>query len=135
MSAAVMDSSALVRFLLPDGPLPPGAEEALRRAERNEMMQLAPELIVVESAHVLHKKLQQGYISAAEQKELLADLLSIPLRLCSHVPLAGRAVALAREQALSVYDAFFLALAEQHNVRLITADAKLRRAAARLHLA
>jgi len=134
MSAVVLDSSALVRLLLPDGPLPPGAEEALRRAERDEMTLLAPELILVESAHVLHKKRQQGYISADEQKELLEGLLSIPLRLCNHAPLVERAMALAHEQAISVYDAFYLALAEKNNVRLVTADTKLLRAAERLHL-
>jgi len=135
MSAVVLDSSALVRLLLPDGPIPPGAEEALRRAERDEMTLLAPELILVESAHVLHKKRQQGYINADEQKELLADMLSVPLRLFGHPLLVTRALALAQEQAISVYDAFFLALAEKNNVRLITADAKLLRVAERLHLA
>ncbi|MCX7002209.1 MAG: type II toxin-antitoxin system VapC family toxin [bacterium] len=134
MNAVVLDSSALMRMLLPDGPLPADAEEALHRAERGDLLLLAPELALAEGVQVLHKKRQQGRISADEQKELLVDLLSIPLRLFSHKPLLARAMALAHEQALSVYDALFLALAEEFNVRLITADAKLLRAAERMHL-
>ena len=135
MKAVVLDTSALMRLLLPDGPLPAGAEDAIYRAERGDLQLLTPELALAEGAQVLYKKRQQRYINADEQKELLADLLTIPLQLFSHKPLLGRAVALAEEQKLTVYDALFLALAEKYNAVLITADADLLRAAERLHVA
>jgi predicted nucleic acid-binding protein len=135
MKAVVLDTSALLRLLLPDGPLPAGTEDALHRAERGDLQLLTPELALAEGAQVLHKKRQQHYISAEEQKELLADLLSIPLQLFSHKPLLARAVELAEEQKLTVYDALFLALAEKYNAVLITADANLLRTAERLHVA
>lgn len=135
MKAVVLDTSALLRMLLPDGPIPSGAEDALHRAERGDLLLLTPELALAEGAQVLHKKRQQRYINADEQKELLADLLSIPLQLFSHKPLIARAAELAHEQKLTVYDALFLALAEKFNASLITADAQLLHAAERMHFA
>ena len=135
MKAVVFDTSALLRLCLPDGPLPDGAEDAYRRAERGDLHLLAPELILAEGAQALHRKRREGVITPVEQVDLLNDLLSAPLQLFSHKPLAPRAVELAYEHGLTVYDALFLTLAEKYNATLFTTDARLLREARCMHLA
>lgn len=130
----VVDTSALLRLFIPNGPIPDGLTRALREAERGEGALLAPELILPEAAQVLHKKYKQGLLNLEEVEELLNLIISLPIRLFGHKPLLRRAVALARDQKLTVYDALFLALAEGKNGRLITADRVLRESAKRLEL-
>jgi len=126
--SVVVDTSALLRLLLPDGPIPDGMESALREAERGNTALLAPELILAEAAQVLLKKIK-GDLTLEEMGELLGCISSLPIRLFRHKPIIQRSVELALEHKLTVYDAIFLALAEGKNSRLITADRLLQRAA------
>ena len=130
----VIDTSALMRLYIPDGPVPEGLEIALQNAERGNDSLIAPELMLAESGQVLHKKRTQQVLSDEELKALLSSILNLPIRLFSHGDLVGPACALAAEFDLSVYDALFLALAERHNAPLFTADEKLRCAAGQLNL-
>jgi len=126
---AVLDTAALVRLYIPDGPLPEGLEQAMRAAERGEATLLAPELMLAEAAQALHKKRCRRVLSATEAHEILTHLLLLPITYMPHAPLMVRASELAHQCKLTVYDALFLALAEQHSARLITADDSLRAAA------
>jgi len=56
----VVDTSALLRLFIPDGPVPAGMESALRHAERGNNLLLAPELILAEAAQVLLKNRKRG---------------------------------------------------------------------------
>ena len=49
----VIDTSALIRLFIPDGPVPVGLEEFFRGVERGTNIAIAPELLVVESANVI----------------------------------------------------------------------------------
>ncbi len=130
----VLDTSALLRLFIPDGPIPEGLNRALREAERGEGALLAPELILPEAAQVLRRKNQEGLLTGEEMEELLDCILSLPIKLFGHRALIRRAAALAREVNLTVYDALFLALSEAASGRLITADKSLRQAAGKLGL-
>jgi predicted nucleic acid-binding protein len=130
----VIDTSALMRFFIPDGPLPVGLEPALRNAAKGEASLIAPELILAESGQVLHKKRRQKLLEADELDALLDSLLDLPIQLYGHRNLLRSACALAAESGLTVYDALFLALAIRYNASLITADDVLRRAADQLDL-
>ena len=130
----VIDTSALMRFFIPDGPLPVSLEPALRNAAKGEASLIAPELILAESGQVLHKKRRQKLLEADELDALLDSLLDLPIQLYGHRNLLRSACALATESGLTVYDALFLALAIRHNASLITADDVLRRAADQLDL-
>ena len=130
----VVDTSALLRLFIPDGPIPDGLTRALREAERGEGGLLAPELILPEAAQVLRKKHREGILSREEMEELLECILSLPIKLFGHRALIRRASALAREENLTVYDSLFLSLAEAKNGRLITADRALVRTAEKLEL-
>jgi predicted nucleic acid-binding protein len=125
---SVIDTSALVRLYIPDGPLPEGIETALQEAEKGIGSMIAPELIIAEAAQVLLKKARQKIISNQEASRLLESILALPLKLFSHQPLITRAFEVANACAITIYDALFLTLAEQQSAQLITADKTLEKA-------
>lgn len=125
MNTHVIDSSALVRLYIPDGPIPDGLEDAIESAWRAESVAMAPELALVEVGQVLHKKLKSGLLSEAEADEILSAVLDLPLELIGHRELLPHAVDRARRFGITVYDALFLALALEHRARLISADDQL----------
>lgn len=130
----VVDTSALIRLFIPDGPLPDGFEEFLRSVERGLNQAIAPELLIAEVANVINKKRKSGALDDQESDQLFADLLSVPIRLFAHRPIVARAFEIARENDLTVYDTLYLSLAEEHGAVLFSADDKMMKVAQRLGL-
>ena len=128
----VVDTSALIRLFVPDGPIPDTLEGALRSAERGEDVLCAPDLILAEAGQVLHKKRIAGLLTDDEVSRMVGDILSLPIRITPHSDIISPACQIAAREVLTVYDALFLALAEKLGGRLITADAVLRGSADRL---
>jgi predicted nucleic acid-binding protein len=125
MKTAVLDTSALVRLYVPDGPLPEGTEDTIEAAIRAEIVLLVPELALAEAAQVLHKKALAGLLEASEADEVLAAILALPIEVVGHRDLIAAALRLARSTRLSVYDAVFLALARERRADLLSADEQL----------
>lgn len=125
----VIDTSALIRLFVPDGPLHVEVETAFNRAASGADVVLAPHLILVEAASVLMRKQRRGELSMQELQELLPAIEALPIRLCDHGPLLLPACALADAHGLSTYDALYLALAECQGARLITCDEALDKVA------
>jgi predicted nucleic acid-binding protein len=130
----VVDTSAFIRLFIPDGPLPDGFDEFMRGVERGLHVAIAPELLMAEAANVVSKKRKSGEISVDESDQLLSELLSVPIRLFSHRPIIPRAFAMAGEHNVTVYDALYLALAEEHGAVIYSADSSLRKVASNLRL-
>jgi predicted nucleic acid-binding protein len=130
----VVDTSALIRLFVPDGPLPNDFEGFLRGVERGINIAIAPELLLAEAANVINKKQLTGELSKSESDQLLSNILSVPIRLFPHRPILPRAFDLARGHNLSVYDTLSLALAEEHGAVIFTGDRKLLTIAERLKL-
>ena len=130
MKRYVFDTSALLRLYVADGPLVPGAEEALDAAWRGDAVLHVPELLFAEVAQVLLKKQRAALLSNEEAQAILTEVLRLPLQVTGHRVLVVQAVALAEARKLTVYDALFLALAQQHAAELLTADELLGRAIA-----
>jgi predicted nucleic acid-binding protein len=128
----VVDTSALLRLYLADGPLPPSLEPAIQRGCTGDALLLVPDLCLLECASVLLKQVQRELLGVDECRALLADVLQLPLRSTSSSELAAEALDQALVLSLSVYDASYLALALKHGARLITADKQLAKAAASL---
>jgi predicted nucleic acid-binding protein len=131
MNFFVIDTSALLRLFIPDGPLPEGVEDAIRSVERGAASLLAPELLLAEAGQVLKKKRDSGVLTAVEMDDMLTDLLGLPIQLCSHKPILRDAIRRASDAKLTVYDAIFLVLAEKYNATLLTADEQLQKASRR----
>lgn len=130
----VVDTSALIRLFVPDGPLPDDFEGFLRGVERGLNIAIAPELLLADAANVLNKKHLAGELSETESDQLLSDILAVPIRFFPHRPILVRALELARVHNLTVYDTLYLALAEEHGAVIFTGDRKLLTVAARLQL-
>ena len=130
----VVDTSALIRLFIPDGPLPDGFEEFLRGVERGLNTAIAPELLMAESANVLIKKRKSDELTATESDQLLASIMELPIRLYRHRSLLPRAFAMALEYHLTVYDTLYLTLAEEHGAVVYTADLRLQKVAFKLKL-
>jgi predicted nucleic acid-binding protein len=130
----VVDTSALIRLYIPDGPLPGGFEEFLRGVERSLNIAIAPELLMAESANVLNKKRKIDELTGTESEQLLTSIIELPIRLFPHRPLVPRAFELAIDCNLSVYDTLYLALAEEQGAVVFTADLRLQKMAALLGL-
>ncbi|MEA5474670.1 type II toxin-antitoxin system VapC family toxin [Synechococcus sp. CCY9201] len=128
----VLDTSALLRLYLADGPLPPSLEPVIQRGCGGDALLLIPDLCLLECASVLLKQVQRQLLSADESRAILADVLQLPLRHTSASDLAVAALDQAMAFSLSVYDASYLALALKHGAQLITADKQLAKAAASL---
>lgn len=131
----VIDTSALIRLFVPDGPLHPEIETAFNRAAGGTDLVLAPQLLLAEAANVLLRKQRRGELSMPELAELLAAVQALPIRLCDHQAMLMPACALASKHGLTVYDALYLALAEQHGAHLITSDDALDKVARSIGLA
>ena len=130
----VIDTSALLRLFIPDGPIPEGFETFLRGVERGGNMAIAPELLLVESANVLDRKKKMDEISETESVQLLTDVLSMPIRYFPHGPLIPAAFDLAREHRITLYDAVYLALALEQGAVLFSADRLMQKAAQEMHI-
>lgn len=118
----VIDTSALIRLFVPDGPIHPDIEGAFNRAASGADVVLAPQLLLAETGNVLLRKFRRGELSSQELTELLQAIASLPIRHCDHEPLLMPACALAQSHNLTLYDALYLAVAEQHGARLLTND-------------
>ncbi len=125
MKNIVLDTSALIRLYVPDGPLPEGLEAAIGAAWGGELMLLAPELALAEAAQVLRKKEATGGLTSSESDEILTAVLGLPIEFIRHHRIVSDAVSLARQHDVTVHDALFLALARKEHADLITADDRL----------
>jgi predicted nucleic acid-binding protein len=119
MPQAVIDTSALIEVLTGKDPDP----KLRQRVLLGDLA--APELLDPESSHVLRKLASKGDIIESEAGEVLKDIRDMPIARSPHRPLMDRAWELRK--AVATYDAYFVALAEQLDVPLITCDGKLAR--------
>ncbi len=121
MTVIVVDASVLVAALGDDGVDGDQARERLRRHSL-----AAPELIDLEVTSVLRRLLLSGQLPARRAELTISDLVALPLRRVPHRALLPRCWSL--RENLTVYDASYVALAEQLDVALVTADARLSKA-------
>jgi len=118
----VVDASAVVAALVDDGPQGRWAEERL-----GDGPLAAPHLMPVETANILRRAALAGRISDDTAGMAHADLLRLRVDLFAYRPLAERAWEL--RATITVYDAWYVALAEALDVPLLTIDVRLERAA------
>lgn len=83
----VVDTSAVVRLFVPDGPLHPGIEAAMNRAMHGSDVVLAPDLMPAESANALLRKRRRGELSSGEARKIIGAIASLPVRIEPHAPL------------------------------------------------
>jgi predicted nucleic acid-binding protein len=135
MKTAVVDTSALMRLYIPDGPVPRGLEVLFVEAEKDEAVIIVPELLLVELAQVLYKKWKQKLLTEEESEQLLKEIKELPLSITGHKDFIVEANRIAMSDDITVYDAMFLALSEYYAAVFITVDSKLQNTAKKRGLA
>jgi len=114
----VVDASVLASALGDDAD---DGDRARQRLSRKSLV--APELIDLEVASVLRWLSRGGRIPSRRAELALSDLVALPLRRVPHRALLPRCWSL--RENLTIYDASYVALAEQLDTILVTADARL----------
>lgn len=115
-----------MNFYLPEA----GREEALgvlAAVERNAVQLLAPSTIQPELFNALWQQHRRGLLASREVSEFWQSFSFTSIDLYAVDDLMPRAAEFVLETAIIVYDALFLALAEDANAIFITADSKLLR--------
>jgi predicted nucleic acid-binding protein len=117
----VVDSSFVVAALVDGGPVGSWADQLIAGDDL-----AAPHLMPVEAATVLRRAAMTGEISADTATLAHADLLSLRVELFPYEPFASRVWEL--RENVTVYDAWYVALAESLGATLATVDLKLAKA-------
>jgi len=120
----VLDTSVAVKFHVPEEQ----HEEAraLRTAfEEGRTELLAPDTILPEAFNAFWQLHRRGELTREEIQEGWDLISSLPLSLYAPEDLMPRAVEITVETGVIVYDALFLALAEDAEAVMITSDGKL----------
>jgi predicted nucleic acid-binding protein len=118
----VVDASVLAVALGDDG-----ADGSSARGAVADEVLAAPELIDLEVLSVWRRQVAAGKMTSRRAALAVSDLAALPLRRMSHRLVLQRCWELRR--AVTVYDAAYVALAEAFAIPLLTADARLSRAA------
>jgi predicted nucleic acid-binding protein len=129
MRLFVLDASAWIRLFLRDGPVVAGLEAAAREVETGAAAFVAPEMILVEAANALARKVRRRHLRDAERRVLWQEMRRVPIDL---LPVAGfvePAMDLAVQRDLTVHDALYLAVAMHAGAVLFSADDALAAAA------
>jgi predicted nucleic acid-binding protein len=117
----VLDASAVLELLLAT---PAGRRVADRISAPDETLH-APHLVDLEVAQVLRRFQREGDVDETRGREALEILRGLDLARYPHDVLLPRIWQL--RQAVTAYDAAYLALAEALAAPLLTADARLAR--------
>jgi predicted nucleic acid-binding protein len=117
----VVDASVAFKWFLSDEPL---RSEALAVAT-NEGILTAPDQIIAEVCNAAWRAARLRRLAWQQVDEIAATLPNIFETLVVSRSLAPRAVFIARELDHPVYDCLYVALAEAHGLRLVSADARL----------
>lgn len=85
----------------------------------------APDHWLAEAISVLWSKVFRGDLTARDAGERMTVLLRAPVVAAPLVPLLPRAFAISVAREITIYDSLYVALAEQLDIPLVTADERL----------
>ena len=118
MTGFVVDASVAVKWLVAEA----YSEQAARLLESDRVL-IAPALLYAEAANALWALARRGDIAAADVGDALAVLADAPLTVPSSLRrLMPAAARLAVDLGPPVFDCFYLALALQEQLPVVTAD-------------
>lgn len=120
-STVVVDASVILHLLIG----PDSAAEALSTRFASTAMH-APDYLAVDVSNTLRRRRNRGDLGAGEATLALQGLWSLPIQFWQFETVSARAWQLGHN--LTSYDAAYVALAEQLDAPLITADRRLARA-------
>jgi predicted nucleic acid-binding protein len=116
----VIDSSVVIEYLIATGPASQWAGDLIRAEEL-----VAPHIMPAEAANLLRRATLYREIDEAHAAQAHNELLSLKVNLLPYFPYGPRAWQLKGN--VTVYDAWYVALAEDLGLRLATLDGNLIR--------
>ncbi|MBZ5623698.1 MAG: type II toxin-antitoxin system VapC family toxin [Acidobacteriia bacterium] len=125
IDAAVVDASVSVKWVVRET----GSD--LARSLSSARLE-APDLLLVECANILWKKVRIGDLTRLDARGCLGVLLQAPVNLTAGRELLASAMDLSFELQHPIYDCLYLALAVRREIPLVTADERLTGAARKL---
>jgi predicted nucleic acid-binding protein len=122
MEAAIVDASVAVKWVVKE----PGSDRArlLSRARLE-----APDLLPIECANILWKKVRLRDLTREEASTRLELLLRAPVSLANSRDVLDAALVLSFDLRHPVHDCVYIALALRRDLPLVTADERLVAAA------
>jgi predicted nucleic acid-binding protein len=121
MRRAVVDASVAVKWVVEEA----HSAGAARLLDWDVL--LAPDHWLAEAVNVLWAKVSRGDLTTADAEERMTVLLRAPVVGTPVTGLMPCAFAIAGGQGVTIYDALYVALAEQRAIPLVTADQRLIR--------
>jgi predicted nucleic acid-binding protein len=118
IEAAVVDASVAVKWVVEE------QDSGLARTLAQAKLE-APDLLYIECANILWKKVRIGDLTRLEAAACLDILLRAPVTLAGSVGILDLALDLSLEWRHPVYDCVYAALAIRRGITLVTADKKL----------
>lgn len=124
MSDIVVDSSVVAKWILPE------ADSTHAQRLLSEVAGAGERLIILdlsfsEVTNAIWKRHRQGQIRLDEAKAFLAMLMGLPVTVEPAARLLDRALEIAVKYDRAIYDALFVSLAQDMNLRGVTADEPL----------
>jgi predicted nucleic acid-binding protein len=118
----IVDASVALKWVLQEA----GSEAAIDLVASDSLA--APDLLFVECANVLWRKVRRGQLAPAAAAPALASIGATPIRAIPVAPHAAAALAIAVELNQSAYDSLYLAAAIAERAIMVTADEAFARA-------
>jgi predicted nucleic acid-binding protein len=128
----VVDCSVAAKWVLPEPDRAP-AMRLLERYEAGEISLIAPDLLLAEFASLLARRTRRKQISQGQAREALQLMERCALLLFDMRPRLRRALDIALEHHLSLWDSIYAALAVEHDCLFVTADRRLFRSSVAWH--
>lgn len=124
MHSLVVDASVAIKWLNPAEPLADKANAIRDAYEQGHITLLVPTFLDYEIVNGVNKAVARGDLTEEEGREAISLLLTIHAH---RIPLPSpyESYELARKYQRSVYDSWYLALAEEMGSEFWTADLKL----------
>ena len=124
MSDIVVDSSVVAKWILQESDSPK-AKDVLNRAASSKGELILLDLVFPEVTNVVWKYVRRRLITRDEADRALDELIRLPVRVDPTFPLLESALEISVKYDRAVYDALFVALAEDLNLPGVTADEAL----------
>jgi predicted nucleic acid-binding protein len=120
----VLDSNIALKWVLPE----PDSVKAIQLRDecRNGVHELfAPDVFPIEVGHALTRAERQKRITPPHGWFFWQGIMAYCPGLFASIPLMPRAYAISSQMRVGIYDCLYVALAEQEQCQLVTADDKL----------
>jgi predicted nucleic acid-binding protein len=122
----VLDCSVAAKWVLPEPDRAP-ALELFERYESGEISLIAPDLLLAEFASLLAKRSRRKQISTEQAHEAFRLMTRCAPRLIDTRPRIFHALDISLRHQMSLRDCVYIALAMEHDCRLLTVDRRLFR--------